>query len=66
MKEEKVLMPKELTHKNNSKTFVMGKYYELLEITDEDGNDYTQKVYVSWSTIKQIYQDLVSLHGETK
>ena len=57
-------MPSTLTAENGAKGLLMGEFFENREIRfyNEDGVliEHTEKVPVSWSTIKDIYSKIVS------
>jgi len=62
-----VVMPRSLTAENGAKALLMGEFFEVHECRyyDEDGElvEYTEKVPVSWTTIKEIYAKIVSHYG---
>lgn len=71
----KVIMPKELTAENGVKKSMIGKYQIPIgkyQIPVEVYNDFSlediglETIYVDipWTTIKQIYKDVVKLFGE--
>lgn len=70
METKTVMMPRSLTAENGAKAAMIGEFHEEIEITcsacyfDEAQDDcevcggdghYTQRVPVSWTTIKEIY-----------
>ena len=61
------VMPRSLTAENGAKTLLIGEFFEEHECRhyDSDGElvEYTEKVPVSWSTIKDIYSKIVSHYG---
>lgn len=78
-----VIMPKELTAENGAKYIFIGEFSEEIEIENpeycgcgeclycvdnpDEEETYTQKVPVSWTTIKEIYRMAVEKLGkETK
>lgn len=76
MKEEAkiIMMPKTLTAENGAKALLMGEFFEEIEINcpecDGDGcgecgdvGVVTQKISVSWTTIKDIYKMAVEHLG---
>ncbi len=62
-----VVMPRSLTAENGAKALLMGEFFEEHECSyyNEDGElvEYTEKVPVSWTTIKEIYAKIVSHYG---
>ncbi len=70
-----VIMPKELTAENGAKALLIGEFFEEVETENPDycgcgecdfceenpdeEETYLQKVYVSWTTIKEIYKKAV-------
>lgn len=56
---EKVLLPRKLTAENGAKYALIGEFYEDVEFIDEDGNQRMQRVPVSWTTIKEIWDRAV-------
>lgn len=72
---EKVIMPSELTAENGAKKLLIGDFYEEITTPcphcfNEDPEDsdcqecdgraeFHERVYVSWSTIKEIYKKAV-------
>lgn len=76
---DSVLMPKELTAENGAKYIFLGEFFEVIEVNCPEcmdvpyedceicnGEQLTQKVYVSWDTIKQIYKLAVEKLSITK
>ena len=75
------VMPKSLTAENGAKNLLIGEFCESIEITCPECADdpepfegcevcdgegvYTQKIYVEWTTIKEIYAMAVK-HLEAK
>ena len=61
------VMPRILTAENGAKALLMGEFFEEHECSYYDADDelveYTEKVPVSWSTIKDIYAKIVSHYG---
>jgi len=61
------VMPRVLTAENGGKALLIGEFFEEHECSyyDADGElvEYTEKVTVSWSTIKDIYAKIVSHYG---
>ena len=59
-----VVMPRRLTAENGAKALLMGEFFEEREISyyNEDGEfmETIIKVPISWSTIKSIYDKIVS------
>jgi len=66
-KEEKILLPKELTAENGAKGLLSGEFFEehWCSYYNEDDElvEYTEKVPVSWDTIKNIYKKVVEFYG---
>ena len=62
-----VVMPRRLTAENGAKALLMGEFFEEREISyyNEDGESMETiiKVPISWSTIKDIYDKIVSHYG---
>lgn len=65
-KRRTVVMPERLTAEEGFKAALSGEYYEEVEIPNplyEEGESepefYTQRVPISWTTIKDIYRDAV-------
>jgi len=62
-----VVMPRKLTAENGAKALLMGEFFEEHECSyyDADGKlvEYTEKVPVSWDTIKEIYKKVVAHYG---
>ena len=62
-----VVMPRRLTAENGAKALLMGEFFEEHECSyyDADGQlvEYTEKVPVSWDTIKEIYKKVVAHYG---
>jgi hypothetical protein len=62
-----VVMPRRLTAENGAKALLMGEFFEEHECSYYDANgelvEYTEKVPVSWDTIKRIYDMVVSHYG---
>jgi len=60
-------MPRRLTAENGGKALLIGEFFEehVCSYYDADGElvEYTEKVPVSWSTIKDIYAKIVSHYG---
>lgn len=57
------VMPRSLTAENGAKALLMGEFKEVLTLLDDDGNEINYEVPVSWSTIKEIYDKVVSHYG---
>jgi len=80
MTDETMKLPVELTAENGAKGLLMGEFFEEIELDNTDycgcgecdccveglGEDeaYTQKVPVSWTTIKEIYAKIVVYYGD--
>ncbi len=73
------LMPRELTAENGAKTALSGEFFEEIELTCSacgyyGSNDdcelcggeiaYTQRVAISWSTVKRIYAAAIEVVGK--
>ncbi len=62
-----VVMPRSLTAENGAKALLIGEFFEEHECSyyDADGElvEYTEKVPVSWNTIKEIYKKVVAHYG---
>ena len=62
-----VVMPRRLTAENGAKALLIGEFFEEHECSyyDADGElvEYTEKVPVSWDTIKEIYKKVVAHYG---
>lgn len=62
-----VVMPRSLTAENGAKELLMGEFFEEHECSYYNGDgeliEYTEKVPVSWTTIKEIYAKIVSHYG---
>ena len=70
-----VKLPNELTAENGAKALLMGEFYETVYNYCEECNgkgcvycnssgEVEQKIYVSWATIKEIYNKIVENLGE--
>lgn len=78
MAKNKVILPSELTAENGAKHLLIGGFYETVELEchecyydDDDDCDVCggtgvceQKVYIEWSTMKDIYDTIVKNMGE--
>lgn len=54
-------MPMSLTAEDGAKLLLIGEFFETVYMNDpETGEDYIHKVPVSWSTIKDIYDKIVT------
>ena len=64
-----VVMPRRLTAENGAKALLTGEFFEEHECSyyDTDGElvECTEKVPVSWDTIKEIYKTIVAHYGTT-
>jgi hypothetical protein len=62
-----VLLPRRLTAENGAKALLIGEFFEEHGCNYYDGDgelvEYTEKVPVSWTTIKDIYAKIVSHYG---
>jgi hypothetical protein len=62
-----VVMPRSLTAENGAKALLMGEFFEEHECSYYNGDgelvEYTEKVPVSWGTIKEIYAKIVAHYG---
>lgn len=62
-----VVMPRSLTSENGAKALLMGEFFEEHECRYYNGDgelvEYTEKVPVRWTTIKEIYAKIVSHYG---
>lgn len=62
-----VVMPRSLTAENGAKALLMGEFFEEHECSYYNGDgelvEYTEKVPVSWATIKEIYAKIVEHYG---
>lgn len=56
---EKLLLPRKLTAENGAKYALIGEFFEEIEIKLEDGDEVMQRVPVSWTTIKAIWDRAV-------
>ncbi len=76
--EDNIWMPKELTAENGAKGLLSGEYFVNVEVPcfecldtglDEDCADcdgtalISRKVTISWTTIKEMYADIVKNYG---
>lgn len=61
------VMPRSLSSENGAKALLLGEFHEdhIIRYYDSEGElvEYTEKVPVSWSTIKEIYAKIVSHYG---
>jgi len=61
------VMPRSLTAENGAKALLSGEFFEEHECNyyDADGDlvEYTEKVTVSWTNIKEIYKKVVAHYG---
>ena len=61
------VMPRSLTAENGAKALLMGEFFEEHECSYYNGDgelvEYTEKVPVSWITIKEIYAKIVAHYG---
>lgn len=55
-----VLLPRKLTAENGAKALLIGEFSETFHYMDDDGNEQTAEIPVSWTTIKQIYNMVVA------
>lgn len=54
-----VQMPRGLTAENGAKAALMGEFHINREVTDDEGNEATERIDVPWVTIKEIYSAVV-------
>lgn len=59
-----VLVPRELTAENGAKTALIGDFSEAFEYMDDEGDECTAHIQVSWTTIKEIHKAMVK-HFDT-
>lgn len=57
------VMPRSLTAENGAKALLIGEFNETYEDTDEEGNEYSIKIPVRWTTIKDIYKKIIDRYG---
>jgi hypothetical protein len=58
-----ILVPRELTAENGAKAALIGEFTESFEYCDQDGDEQTAHIPVSWTTIKEIYKAAVKHFG---
>jgi hypothetical protein len=70
-----VKLPKKLTTENGAKALLMGEFYETVStycevcygtgcVYCDSSGEVEQKIPVSWTTIKEIYSNIVENLGE--
>lgn len=56
-----VLVPRELTAENGMKAALIGEFFEEVTRHDVESDEYwTEKIYVSWPTIKEIHSAMIA------
>lgn len=54
-----VQMPRGLTAENGAKAALMGEFHINREVTDDEGNEVTERINIPWATIKEIYSEAI-------
>lgn len=55
-----VLLPRKLTAENGAKALLIGEFSETFHYMDDEGDECTAEIPVSWTTIKEIHNKVVA------